>query len=640
MEQLPCSTVVLGTGSATTPEESNTATLLSGPLVRDLLNGTRIPEKGQCVTVSVVNTVRTSLVVLGATVADKENISIERLNENVLSCSEETTVILLREGEWYLKKNTSDKNDLVTAQRHPPYWNEAFRTIQYLIYGDKQYQNALESLQIEPAKTCLLEGEYGTGKSSLLQSISANNPDILLINATASNIFDRALTKSQIIEVIEFFIRAGIAAKPALVVFDDASFAFPKSDNAAAAAFVLAIRKFRNCLDGVGVVVVASPNEDVLHPLVKENIDVSVRLPAIPTNEDAEYVVRKASVRAGVYENIASEQIGELAPYCTGLLPADVLDAVNHPGVHKQKKYDAFVRAIKVNLEQMREERKQRKSNAAFNVVEASTLKEKSSGAIGGLLEVKEVLDETIIWALQEDSLFESYGLRPSPCVLLYGPPGTGKTMLARHVAISCDAAMITVDAAVLAQGEVGASEKTLKSIFEQASSLAPTLIFMDELDALFLSKESAEAGDSASSRRLVSCLLMELDGLSKKVAVLGASNRPWAIDTVLLSAGRFDRCVHVPLPDEAQREFILQLLADKMELPAEARQVLMHMKEDTSTKGWSGADLTGACRKAAMQALSQDTDILGKHIRDAFLNSSASVDPEVARRFAQWHPP
>ncbi len=166
--------------------------------------------------------------------------------------------------------------------------------------------------------------------------------------------------------------------------------------------------------------------------------------------------------------------------------------------------------------------------------------------------------------------LFERLGIEPPRGVLLYGSPGTGKTLLAKAVANESDAHFIYISGPELVSKFVGESEEKLREIFNEAKEKAPTIIFMDEIDAIAPKREEAT---NEVERRMVSQLLTLMDGMGSRgqVIVIGATNRPNAIDPALRRPGRFDREIEIGVPDRNARKEILQIHTRNM--PLQGRQ-------------------------------------------------------------------
>jgi transitional endoplasmic reticulum ATPase len=180
--------------------------------------------------------------------------------------------------------------------------------------------------------------------------------------------------------------------------------------------------------------------------------------------------------------------------------------------------------------------------------------------AVGGLEEVKQQLKEAVEWPLEDSDQFTRMGIRPPSGILLYGPPGTGKTMLAKAVAHESGANFLSVKGPEILSKWVGESEKAVREIFKKAKQSSPSIVFLDELDSIAPRRGAFEG--SHVTETIVNQLLTAIDGLESMegVVVIGATNRPDIIDSGLLRAGRFDRLIKVPAPDEEARLAILKV--------------------------------------------------------------------------------
>ena len=218
---------------------------------------------------------------------------------------------------------------------------------------------------------------------------------------------------------------------------------------------------------------------------------------------------------------------------------------------------------------------------------------------IGGLKSVIYKIRELVELPLRHPELFKRLGIEPPKGILLYGPPGTGKTLLAKAVAYESDAYFIAINGPEIMSKFYGESEQRLREIFKEAEENAPSIIFIDEIDAI-APKRDEVIGEV--ERRVVAQLLALMDGLQSRgqVVVIAATNRPNALDPALRRPGRFDREIEVPLPDKQGRLEILQIHTRHMPLDNDVDlEKLAEM-----TKGYTGADLAALVREAAMHAL------------------------------------
>jgi len=218
---------------------------------------------------------------------------------------------------------------------------------------------------------------------------------------------------------------------------------------------------------------------------------------------------------------------------------------------------------------------------------------------IGGLKEQVDRVREMIELPLRHPELFEKLGVDAPKGVLLHGPPGTGKTLLAKAVASETSANFVSIGGPEIMSKFYGESEERLREIFKGAAENAPSIIFIDEIDSIAPKRDEVSA---ETERRVVAQLLALMDGLAArgKVVVIGATNRPNALDPAIRRPGRFDREIELPVPDKDGRLEILQIhtrgmpLADDVDLVGLAGM----------THGYVGADLAALTREAAMRAL------------------------------------
>ncbi len=254
---------------------------------------------------------------------------------------------------------------------------------------------------------------------------------------------------------------------------------------------------------------------------------------------------------------------------------------------------------------------------------------------IGGLEETKQSLRESVEWPLSQPEVFKRMGIEAPRGMLLYGPPGTGKTLLAKAVAHESKANFISIKGPEVLSKWVGESEKAVRELFKKARQVAPTIVFLDEIDSI-APRRGAYSG-SHVTESVVNQLLTSIDGLESMegVVVLAATNRPDIIDYGLLRPGRFDRLLLIPAPDEQARHEIFKIHAKTMPLAKDVSlKDLAHQ-----TEGFSGADIEGLCREAAMLALRNNikADTVTKaNFNAALTKVYPSINDEVIKYYDQ----
>ncbi|MBG0566798.1 AAA family ATPase [Actinoplanes aureus] len=261
---------------------------------------------------------------------------------------------------------------------------------------------------------------------------------------------------------------------------------------------------------------------------------------------------------------------------------------------------------------------------------------------VGDMAEVKQVLTESVLWPLTYPDTFARLGVSPPRGVLLYGPPGCGKTYLVKAIAGTGKANVLSVKGAELLSKWVGDSERAVRELFRRAREAAPTLVFLDEVDALAPTR--GQATDGGTTDRVVAALLTELDGVEdmRNVVVVGATNRPDLIDPALLRPGRLERLVYVPPPDAEARAAILRASAKAVPLD----ETVDLGKLGAELEGFSAADCAALIRESALAAMRDSLEastVTAANVAAARKRVRASLEPtQVAwlEAYASTHQP
>ncbi len=222
---------------------------------------------------------------------------------------------------------------------------------------------------------------------------------------------------------------------------------------------------------------------------------------------------------------------------------------------------------------------------------------------IGGLSDEIQRIREMVELPMRHPEIFKRLGIDPPRGLILHGPPGTGKTLLAKAVAGESEANFIHINGPEIMSKFYGESEQKLRKIFEEAEENSPSIIFIDELDAIAPKREDVQG---EVERRVVAQLLATMDGLKARgqVIVIGATNRVNALDPALRRPGRFDREIEIGVPDEVGRLEVLHIHTRGMPLTTEGDNKVVLESLAKRTHGFVGADLSALCREAAMKAL------------------------------------
>lgn len=238
---------------------------------------------------------------------------------------------------------------------------------------------------------------------------------------------------------------------------------------------------------------------------------------------------------------------------------------------------------------------------------------------VGGLSTEIEEVREAVEYPLTKPEVFERIGVEPPKGILLFGPPGTGKTLVAKAVAHNAKATFIRMSGSELVHKFIGEGAQMVRELFALARDKAPSIVFIDEIDAIGTTRTNDGTSGSAEVQRTLMQLLAEMDGFDNRgdVRIMAATNRVDMLDAALLRPGRFDRIIEVPLPDKQSRHEILKIHTRRMNLdPAVDLGVIAE-----ETEMFTGAQLQAICREAGMFAVRRDAlTVSGSDIMDAII--------------------
>ncbi|KAF9943368.1 hypothetical protein BGZ67_000048 [Mortierella alpina] len=330
----------------------------------------------------------------------------------------------------------------------------------------------------------------------------------------------------------------------------------------------------------------------------------------------AEATISESTISPELGKTGSKDAVESISMKCHGYLAAD-LDALCSQAAVIASRQGRLMNELKVH-----------DFAEAMKLIRVSALRQSTSvqkvdpvhwSDIGGLEEVKKVLEESVIWLYKHAEAYARMGITPSKGVLLYGPPGTGKTLLAKAVATESEANFMAVSIPDLIKGEVGESEKAIAKVFNTATRCSPCIVFLDELEAIFGTRESS----GGLGKQLISQLLLEMDNCGKGVVILAATNHPEAIDTSILRPGRLDRLVYVPPPNFEERVAILEILKNTTRFSGtvDLRTV------SNLTNNFTGADMKAIVRKAGLFALKANRTSIDAQ---DFFAATSDVQPSV----------
>jgi transitional endoplasmic reticulum ATPase len=509
-----------------------------------------------------------------------------------------------------------------------------------------KYPELFQRLGIDPPKGVLLYGPPGTGKTLLARAV-ANEADARFFHIAGPEIMGRYYGESEQ-RLREVFQQASQQA-PSIIFIDEIDSIAPKREEVTGEVERRVVAQLLTLLDGL------EPRQNVVVIGATNRVDALDEALRRPGRFDREIVIGVPDVQ-GRREILAIHtrgmplaedvDIDELARITYGFVGADMSALARESAMETLRRsvtrLDLDSGEIPAEiLENLRVTRDD--FMRALKRVQPSALREIMIEApdvgwddIGGLHDAKRELREGIELPLRHPDAFRRLGIRPAKGFLLFGPPGTGKTMLAKAVAREAEANFIATKSSDLLSKWYGESERQVARLFQRARQVAPTVIFIDEIDSM-APVRGGGLGEPAVTERVVNTLLAEMDGLEelRGVVVIAASNRPALLDPALLRPGRFDDLIYVPVPEEDGRLHILRIhtrnmpLADDVELESIAAR----------TDGYTGADLEDVVRRAGLQALREKLDIEQVSMRffeDALKETRASVTPEMDREYRE----
>jgi len=241
-------------------------------------------------------------------------------------------------------------------------------------------------------------------------------------------------------------------------------------------------------------------------------------------------------------------------------------------------------------------------SDASIQMMQVTEKPDVSFQDIGGLDVQKQEMREAVELPLTHPELYQQIGIDPPRGVLMYGPPGTGKTMMAKAVAHHTTASYIRVVGSEFVQKYLGEGPRMVRDVFRLARENAPSIIFIDEIDAIATKRFDAQTGADREVQRILIELLNQMDGFDQtvNVKVIMATNRPDTLDPALLRPGRLDRKIEFPHPDRRQKRLIFQTITSKMNLAEDVDLETFVNRSDRI----SAADIQAICQEAGMQAV------------------------------------
>jgi transitional endoplasmic reticulum ATPase len=479
-----------------------------------------------------------------------------------------------------------------------------------------KYSRIFERLGILAPKGVLLYGPPGTGKTLLARAVAAESR-VHFIHLNGPEIMRKFYGESEA-KLREVFEEAARHA-PAILFIDEIDAVAPKRTEVAGEVEKRVVAQLLSLMDGFvargQVIVIGATNiPEVLDPALRRpgRFDREIEI-GVP-NTQGRLQILKIHTRA--MPLAPDVDLQEIAEHSHGFVGADLEALGQEVGMIALRGFlaafplqsDGAVSADLGTLQVTRED-----FLAGLKEVEPSATREffieKSAStfaSLGGLREVKRLLDAVIEHSHMRDEIYEQVGLAPPRGILLTGPSGTGKTAMARALSGEKQIPLIAIDGPQLYSKWLGESERALREVFKKARRAAPCILFFDTIDAV-APKFGADQFGTDIYQRILSQLLREIDNLRdvKGVILLGATNRPERIEPALLRSGRFDYILPFAKPDAAERAAILRLCCRRVPVAPD-----VDFEEFSGQmEGLTGADIESLCKKATLLAIAEFQD-------------------------------
>ncbi|MDB5693483.1 MAG: family ATPase [Alphaproteobacteria bacterium] len=509
-----------------------------------------------------------------------------------------------------------------------------------------RYPEIFERLGVDPPKGVLLYGPPGTGKTRLARAV-ANESDANFFHIAGPEVMGSAYGESER-RLREIFDEAAKAA-PSIVFIDEIDSIAPKRGQVQGETEKRLVAQLLTLLDGLeprqNLIVIAATNRP-------EAIDEALRRPG---RFDREIVIGVPDERGrreilGIHTRgmplDEGVNLGELARRTFGFVGADLAALTREAAIEAVRGIMPQINLAEGTIPPEVIENLSVKGSdfeEALKRVQPSAMREVMVQAptvgwddVGGVDEARERLREGVELPLRHPEAFKRLGIRPAKGFLLYGPPGTGKTLLAKATAREAEANFIATKSSDLLSKWYGESEQQIARLFARARQVAPTVIFIDELDSLVPARGGG-LGEPQVTERVVNTILSEMDGLEElgSVVIIGATNRPNLVDPALLRPGRFDELIYVAVPDRAGRRHILSIHTARMPLAEDVDLDALAAR----TERFTGADLEDLVRRAGLFALRgslEANQVTMAEFERALDETRPSVTEETEREYEQ----
>lgn len=488
---------------------------------------------------------------------------------------------------------------------------KAIKLMQELVELPLRFPELWTTAGVPTPKGVLLHGPPGCGKTLIANALmEETGAHVVIINGPEIMARKGGESEANLRQAFE----EAQENSPAIIFMDELDSIAPKRDQAVGETEKRIVSQLLTLMDSLkpnsNVIVIGATNRpNVIESALRRpgRFDRELEI-AIP-DEDGRHEILQIKMKDMRYDS--DVDLFQMARDTHGFIGADL----------QQLTLEAALECIRSNVENFDVDSEEPIPDAvldqmivtndhfmhALSVCDPSTLRENKIeipdvkwADIGGLEDTKRDLQEMVRYPIEHRGLFEKFGMEASRGVLFYGPPGCGKTLMAKAIANECGANFISVKGPELLNAYFGGSEANVRDLFDKARAASPCILFFDEMDSIARARGSGSGSDT--SDRVINQILSEIDGIGsgKTLFIIGATNRPDILDPGIMRPGRLDQLIYIPLPDYDSRVSIFK--ANLRKSPV-AEDITFDLLAEV-TEGFSGADITEICQRAAKNAI------------------------------------
>jgi len=510
-----------------------------------------------------------------------------------------------------------------------------------------RHPNLFKSIGVKPPRGVLLHGPPGSGKTLLARAV-ANETGAFFFLINGPEIMSKLAGESES-NLRKAFEEAEKHA-PAIIFIDEIDSIAPKREKTNGEVERRIVSQLLTLMDGLKsrahvIVIGATNRQNAIDPALRRfgrfdrEIDIGV-----PDEIGRMEILRIHTKNMKLDKDVDLEQVAkethghvgaDLASLCTEAALQCIREKMDVIDLEDDEIDAEVLDSMSVTMDHFR---------VALGVSNPSALRETHVEVpnvtwedVGGLEGVKRELQEMVQYPVEFPEKFEKFGMAPSRGVLFYGPPGCGKTLMAKAIANECQANFISIKGPELLTMWFGESEGNIREIFDKARGAAPCVLFFDELDSIARSRGGGGGDAGGAGDRVINQLLTEMDGMGgkKTVFIIGATNRPDVLDSAIIRPGRLDQLIYIPLPDAKSRQSIIKAVLRKSPVSDEVDLDFL----GNTLEGFSGADITEICQRAAKLAIREsiEADIARQREREGAGMTDDDDDfdavPEIGKR-------